>query len=185
MKRYILTGAPGAGKTLILRQLEFECYSVVEEAATDLIALWQAQGIAEPWRKEFFLDAIAELQKQRQTRAVFEPVAIQFHDRSPICTAALATYLERPVTATLAGELDRIQAESIYEKQVFFIRNLGFIKNNEARRISFEDTLRFERIHEEVYRSFGFDLVFVEPGSVEERAAAIKKALSGTHTGRP
>ena len=89
MKRYILTGAPGAGKTLILRQLELDGFGVVEEAATDLIALWQARGIAEPWHEDFFIDAIAELQNQRQTRAAFEPVAIQFHDRSPVCTAAL------------------------------------------------------------------------------------------------
>jgi predicted ATPase len=53
MKRYIVTGAPGAGKTAIIRQLELEGFSVVEEAATDVIALWQAEGIAEPWfRKE-------------------------------------------------------------------------------------------------------------------------------------
>ena len=49
MNRYVLTGAPGAGKTAILRQLELEGFSVVEEAATDIIALWQAKGIAEPW----------------------------------------------------------------------------------------------------------------------------------------
>jgi len=39
MKRFILTGTPGSGKTAILRQLEMEGYGVVEEAATDVIAL--------------------------------------------------------------------------------------------------------------------------------------------------
>jgi len=177
MKRYILTGAPGAGKTLILRQLEMQGYGVVEEAATDLIALWQARGIAEPWQEDFFIDAIVELQKLRQTRASFEPVAIQFHDRSPICTAALAQYLGRPIANGLADELNRVHAESIFEKQAFFIRNLGFIQNTQARRISFDETLRFERIHEEVYRSFGFELIDIEPGSVVDRAAAILKTL--------
>ncbi|HUB52362.1 MAG TPA: AAA family ATPase [Terracidiphilus sp.] len=182
MKRYILTGAPGAGKTLILRQLETEGFGVVEEAATDLIALWQSRGIAEPWREDFFLDEIAELQHQRQIRAGYEPIEIQFHDRSPVCTAALAKYLERDISDGLAHELSRIQAEAIFEKQVFFVRNLGFIRNTDARRISFEDTLRFERIHEEVYRAFGFGLVYIEPGGVSERAAAIKRTLSLTGT---
>jgi len=177
MKRYILTGAPGAGKTLILRQLEMQGYGVVEEAATDLIALWQARGIAEPWQEDFFIDAIVELQKLRQTHASFEPVAIQFHDRSPICTAALAQYLGRPIANGLATELNHIHAESVFEKQAFFIRNLGFIQNTQARRISFDETLRFERIHEEVYRSFGFELIDIEPGSVVDRAAAILKTL--------
>ena len=49
MRRFILTGAPGAGKTAILRQLELDGFSVVEEAATDMIALAQARGTMEPW----------------------------------------------------------------------------------------------------------------------------------------
>jgi predicted ATPase len=48
MKRFILTGAPGAGKTAIIRQLELDGFSVVEEAATDIIALEQTRGLAEP-----------------------------------------------------------------------------------------------------------------------------------------
>ena len=44
MKRYILTGTPGAGKTSILRMLAARGHSVVEEAATSLIALGQAGG---------------------------------------------------------------------------------------------------------------------------------------------
>jgi predicted ATPase len=66
---------------------------------------------------------------------------------------------------------------AMFEKRVFFIRNLGFITPTEARRISFEESLRFERIYEETYRSFGFHLVFVEPGSVRDRVAAIKSSL--------
>ena len=34
MKRFIITGAPGAGKTAIIRQLELDNFGVVEEAAT-------------------------------------------------------------------------------------------------------------------------------------------------------
>jgi hypothetical protein len=39
MKRRILTGTPGAGKTSILRLLERLGHSIVEEAATAVIAL--------------------------------------------------------------------------------------------------------------------------------------------------
>ena len=48
LKRYVLTGAPGSGKTVIIRQLEVDGFSVVEEAATALIALKQAPGLDEP-----------------------------------------------------------------------------------------------------------------------------------------
>ena len=43
MRRFIITGAPGAGKTAIIRQLELDGFSVVEEAATDVIAAAQSQ----------------------------------------------------------------------------------------------------------------------------------------------
>lgn len=56
MKRFIWTGAPGAGKTVTLRQLELEGFGVIEEAATDLIALWQARGVDKPWTECAFLE---------------------------------------------------------------------------------------------------------------------------------
>lgn len=52
MPSYVLTGAPGAGKTAILRLLEGGGYPVVEEAATDVIALGHALGNAEPWHDQ-------------------------------------------------------------------------------------------------------------------------------------
>jgi len=86
MRRFIITGAPGAGKTAIIGQLEFDGFSVVEEAATDVIA---------------------GLQRDRQIRASYQPDEVQFHDRCAVCT--------------------------------------------NARRITFEETVRFEKIHEQTY----------------------------------
>jgi len=177
MRRFIITGAPGAGKTAIIRQLELEGFSVVEEAATDVIAAAQAQGNVQPWMEPSFTDMVASLQKDRQIRAARQPDEIQFHDRCVVCTAALAVYLGRSFSRFLASELERVKTEAIYQNRVFFIRNLGFITPTEARRISFEDTLRFEKIHEETYRSFGFELVSVEPGPLAERVGKIKAAI--------
>ena len=177
MKRFVITGAPGAGKTAIIRLLELDGFSVVEEAATDVIAAAHAQGAAEPWRYPSFIDSIAQLQRERQMAAACRPDRIQFHDRSVICTAALAIHLGYPLSPFLASELERIQREAIYQEQVFFVRNLGFIEPTQARRISFEDALRFERIHEETYRDFGFELVYVERGSVAERVSTIKAVI--------
>lgn len=179
MKRFILTGTPGSGKTAILRQLELDGFSVVEEAATDVIALWQARGIEEAWREIAFIDAIANLQRDREMRAARERGAVQIHDRSVVCTAALARYLGFPMTDTLSRELARIKADEVFQRRVFFVRSLGFVAPTEARRISYEDALRFERIHEETYREFGFEIIFVEPGSVVERVARIRAFIDG------
>jgi predicted ATPase len=177
MRRFIITGAPGAGKTAILRQLERDGFGVVEEAATDVIAAAQAQGIVQPWTDAIFVDAIVALQQERQLEAASSTDEIQFHDRSAVCTAALAEYLGYARSPQLINELERISKEAIFERRVFFVRTLGFITRTEARQISFDESLRFERIHEDTYRDFGFDLISVAAGPLLERVAAIKAAV--------
>jgi predicted ATPase len=69
MRRFVLTGMPGAGKTAIIQELEVDGFSVGEEAPTDIIAMKQAQAVAEPWTAPWFIDAVAALRRPRQIRA--------------------------------------------------------------------------------------------------------------------
>lgn len=174
MRRFILTGAPGAGKTAILRQLEIDGFGVVEEAATDVIALEQAKGVAEPWTDSAFIDRIVALQRHRRLAA---SGGVQFHDRSAFCTEALATFLGHPPTDLLRMEIDELRGGGFYERRVFFVRLMGFVEPTAARRIGLEEARRFQDVHESVYRAHGFEPVFLEPGSVPDRVAAIRRAL--------
>ena len=103
---------------------------------------------------------------------------MQFHDRSVICTARPCNLSGISRHRDPDARSQRIAAEATFEKKVFFIRNLGFIARTEARRITLDEAVRFERIHEETYREFGFEIVSIEPGSVEERVAAIARAIT-------
>jgi predicted ATPase len=179
--RYVLTGAPGAGKTAILRLLERAGHQVIEEAATDVIALEQSLGSPEPWMSPGFADAIVTLQRQREERVSDGPVVSDgagvhggaiFVDRSPVCTLALARHIRMPVSARLQTEVDRVVAGRCYAA-VFFVRNLGFIERTAARRISFADALAFEALHEQTYRELGFELIEVPAGPLPARAALI------------
>jgi len=174
MKRYVLTGAPGCGKTSIIRWLEVAGYLVVEEAATDIIALRQAQGIAEPHTHASFIDDITNLQRRRQMQLADLASAVQFYDRSPLCIYALSVWLGFPISITLANEIERIREERIYQRQVFFVENLGFCEPTQARRISFEDSLRFEKVHEETYHAFGHELIRVPDRDLSSRVEQIK-----------
>jgi predicted ATPase len=173
MKRYILTGTPGSGKTSIIHELKSKGYSVVEEAATDVIALELARGNPEPWMLPDFIDKIVHLQTQRQIEAATFPSELQFYDRSPICTYALSRHLGYPPSARLLEEIERIERENIYQKQVFFIENLGFCKPTEARKISFKESLVFEKVHLETYTSFGYELIKIAPAPLPERVQNI------------
>ncbi|WP_019063420.1 ATP/GTP-binding protein [Streptomyces prunicolor] len=177
MRRYVLTGTPGAGKTSILRGLGDLGYGVVEEAATAVIAQAQARGEDEPWTRASFLDEIVVLQHRRQLAALAAG-PVQVFDRSPICTHALATYLGWPVPRSLTAELERIASEGIYERQVLFVRNLGFCEPTAARRIGFQESLVFEKIHEQSYRSFGYDLIDIPAGDLAHRVAAVSSVIS-------
>jgi predicted ATPase len=177
MRRYILTGTPGAGKTSILRCLAGRGYEVVEEAATAVIARAQAQGEDEPWSRASFIDEVVDLQKQRQLGALATD-SVQVFDRSPVCTHALAHYLGRPVSRALTAEIERITAEEIYQRQVLFVRNLGFCEPTGARRISFQESLVFEKIHEQSYRAFGFELIDIPAGDLADRVTAVSSLIS-------
>ncbi|MBA2652002.1 MAG: AAA family ATPase [Tatlockia sp.] len=173
MKRYIITGTPGCGKTSVIRAIELTGASVVSEAATDLIAFRQAQGDTAPWKHSNFIDDIVELQKHRQIDMCADYSQLHFYDRSPICTYALALYLEFKPSHNLMNEIKRIQKYNIYEKQVFFLENLGFITNTDARQISFEDSLIFEQIHRDAYAKFGYECAEIPAKSINERVDII------------
>jgi predicted ATPase len=175
---YILTGTPGAGKTAVLRLLEASGYPVVEEAATDVIALGNALGRAEPWHEPDFIDKVITLQRHRQDSVRAAGCTAVFFDRSPVCTLALSRYLGFTPSPLLNAEVSRVLAEGTYEPIVFFIRNQGFVQPTAARQISFEDSLVFERLHEQTYHDLGFQLVEVPAGPLADRVKLIRQTVS-------
>ncbi len=176
LKRFVLSGAPGSGKTAVLRALERRGYPVVEEAATEIIARAHRRGVDQPWATADFLDLITVLQRQRQERPT-GGATVQFYDRSPICTLALARYLDHPVTTALAAEMRRVVRGRIYQPRVFFLRPLGFVEPTAARRISYAAALDFEVIHESAYREHGFELLDIFPAGIEQRADMVETLI--------
>ncbi len=175
--RYVLTGAPGAGKTVLLHVLRDRGWPVVEEAATDVIAALQAGDVDQPWTRDDFCDRIVTLQQQRQQAPVPADTTVQIFDRSPLCTLALAHYLHRPVSTALRAEVDRVLTGQVYEPTVFLIRPLGFIHPTPARRITYADSFTFQTVHEAVYREHGFTLVDVPAGPAADRADLVESTI--------
>ncbi|MFG1924440.1 AAA family ATPase [Cryptosporangium sp. NPDC048952] len=162
MRRYILTGAPGCGKTTILRALAERGYSVVEEAAADVIA---QQSPDDPG----FVDAVIRLQHERQQQIPIDSGGVQVYDRSPICTLALARHSGLPVTRALRTEVNRVVQSGIYQPLAFFVALFG-PTDAEAKRL--------EEMYRATYESCGFELVDIAPGEAEHRADLVDDVLA-------
>ena len=172
--RFILTGAPGAGKTALIRHLETLGHEIVEEAATDAIALAQSGGLGRPWERPGFIADIAVLQEWREAAPMRSDR--RFADRSVFCTIALAEWLEHAVPDDLSAAAGHLATSGWFERRVFFIEQLGFIENTAARRISLDEATRFGAVHAAVYARYGFELIRIPPASIAERVELILAA---------
>ena len=61
---------------------------------------------------------------------------------------------------------------------MFCIRNLGCCEPTAARRISFDESLVFERIHRDSYRRFGFELIEIPAGALTGRVAEVRRQVT-------
>ena len=177
---FVLTGAPGAGKTALGVALQERGHVLVPEAATEVNEREQARGVDAPWERDDFLDQIVDLQHRRHAEALSaapEPSGVVLFDRSPLCTLALARWLGREVTPALEAEVARVVEERVFERSVFFVEPLGFLVPTAVRRISYSDTLRFGQVHEDVYLEHGFRLIRVPAAPVPQRADLVESYL--------
>ncbi len=169
-QKYIITGAPGTGKTAIINALKKEGYSCAEEISRTIITKAIASGgDTLPWKNlAAFSQQVIALRKAQHTNAPKD--ITHFFDRGIIDVIA---YLKHDKLA-VNNDIIEIVKKSPYNKTVFYTPMWEEIYTNDSERK--EDIITAKNIENVLlttYQSFGYTLVAVPKLPVNERAAFI------------
>ena len=163
-RKYILTGAPGSGKSSILLDLESRGEHIIREAAEDVIKLYQARGIEKPWEMPNFQKRITDLQIQRESR-IPNDIRRVFIDRG-IPDGLAYTRKESDIYKEIMKNIRPYEG-------VFLINMIGNPEKTKVRIEDYEEALEIERKINEVYLFLGYEIPKIPADSIEERTNII------------
>lgn len=104
--------------------------------------------------------------------------AVCFYDRSPICTYALAAFLDKTPSAGLMQAISKMRVERQYADTVLFVEPLGQIENTAVRQLSYESALSFGTMHRKAYGQFGYQCLSIVKGPTNQRLQKVLNALA-------
>ena len=165
-QKYIITGAPGTGKTAIINELKNKGYSCAEEISRTIITQQIASGgDALPWKNlAAFSRQVITLRKAQHTNAPQNK--IHFFDRGIIDSIA---YLKKD-GLPINNELKEITKTYRYSTTVFYTPIWKEIYINDAeRKEDITTAIEIEKILLSTYTSFGYSLIEIPKLSVSER----------------
>lgn len=84
--------------------------------------------------------------------------------------AVVALQQQRQLRATTIGG-----GVQFFDRRVLFVDRLGFVTPTAARRITSDEAVRFERVHEDVYRSLGYECVHIRQGTLTDQVEALRQ----------
>ena len=166
----IVTGAPGSGKTAILRRLssEFRC---MDEPAREVLAEQRATGGTGTWDQDpsLFVHLLLQRSIEKYETARRSGDMVIFDRGVPDCVVYAARAGADPAASLAAVDTYR------YQPHVLFLEPWSDIyETDEERTMSFDDTVSFGETLREVYERSGYTLVDVPRGSVDDRAAFVR-----------
>jgi predicted ATPase len=172
-RRYIITGAPGVGKTSIINHLNQLGQGVFHEAATEVISQELVQGVEKPWEKEGFREKLVTLHEKHQQEALALKTSVVFFDRSPVDTLSFCLRLNAIPTNILRTCVQTMIDTGYYERTVFLIESLNLYEQTPIRSESKEESLIMEKHLEYNYKTLGFKVIRIPKDSIEARTQRI------------
>ncbi|GAX43177.1 hypothetical protein NIES4075_41890 [Tolypothrix sp. NIES-4075] len=174
VKKYVLTGGPGAGKTSLLIYLEMLGELTIREASEDLIRYQHALGVA-PRLDPNFEEKVLKLQLSRE-RNISPTWHRVFLDRGLLDVLGYYQFLNINPSELMQSVIQRLQQEKVYEK-IFLIEHQRVIETTSIRIENIEQALYIEKLQAENYKQFGYEVIRIPFDSVKVRTEMILSNL--------
>lgn len=164
---FVLTGAPGVGKTTLVKELRAYGVTCVDEPAREILAEQRAigsDGIPEKNPSRF-----TELLLSRSIQSFetfFDQSGPVVFDRGVVDSIGYASLFE-----ISSESFEEASQSYLYNNHVFVLAPWKDIyTTDEERKMSFEATLQFHEQILNAYRRLGYSLIQVPKGTIKERA---------------
>ena len=165
-QKYIITGAPGTGKTSIINALKERGYSCVEENSREIIAEQIINGgEILPWKNQIAFENLISSKRAKQYASIPKD-EIYFFDRSAIdCIAYLkANNLEA------SDEILEAIKNCEFNSNVFYTPIWKEIYTNDSERKEIiDEAIAIEKLLLETYILFGYHLIEIPKFTIKER----------------
>jgi len=174
MKRFVITGGPGRGKSTLIDILASRGYTVVSEAARMIIEEEQSAGSeALPWKDlATFQTKVVQRQLDLESETVGDVV---FFDRGILDGYGYCVQKGMPIPQIILDKIDQVGER--YDK-IFVLEALPGYKLDKIR---FEDEKTATDIHNAIvdaYKKFGYEPILVPAFPPEQRADFIVSNIS-------
>ena len=166
IQKYIITGAPGTGKTTIINSLKKKDHYCAEEISRELIAEQiSIGGNILPWKDQIaFENKIAQ---RRYKQYLDSPEnCICFFDRSSVDCIA---YLNNNKLES-TSQINQIIKNCIFNKTVFYTPIWEEIyKNDSERQESFDQSIKIDKHLKNSYIKFGYTIIEIPKTTLDKR----------------
>jgi predicted ATPase len=172
----VITGGPGTGKTTIIDALIEQGYACFPEISRQITLEAKKQGIEQLFLEKplLFSELLLEGRKKQHQQASQDHAEIVFLDRGIPDILAYMHY----IGDSYPSFFDQASKEHNYSKVFVLPPWEDIYESDEARYENFEQAKLIYNHLKETYQIYGYSLIEVPQGTVEERIQFILKQLA-------